>query len=793
MRRKILFLTAALILATCAPYSQLKPKPAVFNAETPSYVEIKKGDNDFDLGKNDKYFIAFPAPVYDHFYLIITSPQKKQFSDALTAEFAKKTPGKLIPDESWAPESMSVFAVDRSSPAYYWLIEKVPQKIEKVKLSYRYAPQWRFKFEHKYESYRQTLAKNRVDRTVYNAIGTGMHLTDFNYTLVIDTVSKHTVEIQKVRQDLADLAAIFPPDLVNSSDPAYLNYKELTRNVNDELDFQTIYTATLGFFYRENQTKGNPFSFLACTDDNIAYFAKHGGFPKNIAAEVNEYLGRSLDEVPSFLSQRLRNKDDAAPLDTAYFRMGAVRNLGKLYEAAGIGESSEMSGVLRFIGDFDAKSRSLVVARDSVDKIAVDVKNGPAMPPDDFFRLINRRLTAAQSAAPAGIDGSYGEYQGYPCAKKLNQEIGELNTLLLQRMALYHDAESLVAQLNVLKAQGEYSAMIGVLKQDPQAAFLYEKYRDLDNLSLGQQESAIGIALSKNSWSEAENGLKKFAADQNFLDPAILPARDMAVRSYEDSLYSRVESYTRARVNKFCEQNVSTYQNIDSLYTDSVFLPAYNITFSSEGRHDLAARQQQLAADLEKIKETEFPAKSIKLLYEQFVKSPDDNGVLKARAIVAHGKHYTGNENEVKMRIAEADPMTPKWITKPKEYRRVFVVPVTDNEHGKNRYVVRFNVKIQTDAKFPVYDVNIKLPREVAQNAATAQWYDQITCNGVPLKNEGRFTITAPTAANSYECQISPVQMNPDQANVLEISFHYPAFKVVQVSVMVQKPIIKKN
>ena len=250
---------------------------------------------------------------------------------------------------------------------------------------------------------------------------------------------------------------------------------------------------------------------------------------------------------------------------------------------------------------------------------------------------------------------------------------------------------------------------------------------------------------------------------------------------------------TRERVNKFCEANVSTYDNIDTLYADSVFLPAYAVTFTSGSRADLAQRRAQLGADLERIKQVEFPSKSIELLYEQLVRSPDDNGVLKARAIVAHGRHYAGDDKEVKRRVAEADPLVAKWIVKAKEARRVFVVPVTDNRRGKNKYVVRFNVDIPTDAVFPVYEVNIRLPREVAQNAEAEQWYDAITCNRVPLKNEGRFTITAPTAANNYECQIAPVQMNKDKANVLEIVFRHSSFKVLQVSVMVQKPIIKKN
>ena len=66
-------------------------------------------------------------------------------------------------------------------------------------------------------------------------------------------------------------------------------------------------------------------------------------------------------------------------------------------------------------------------------------------------------------------------------------------------------------------------------------------------------------------------------------------------------------------------------------------------------------------------------------------------------------------------------------------------MPITDNRKGKNKYYIRLNVDIPTDANFPVYDVNIKLPKEIAQNAAASQWYDEILLNKKPLKNEGRF------------------------------------------------------
>ena len=792
MRSKILLLTGILIMANCATYKQLKPKPELSNQESPGYVELKKGKKNFTLKKDTKYFIAFPAPQYDHFYLIVTSPQKQKFADAFTADFAKKEPGQLIANESWAPDSMSVYPVDRNKPAYYWLVQQVPQKVEEVALQYRYAPQWRFKFEHKYESYKQTLFKNRVDRTTYNAIGESLHLDEFNYTLVSDSVSRHTAELLQVRNALDSLESIFPPNVVNSADVAYQNYTELKNKLVEEIDFQTNYADALSLLYRDYQTKGNAYGFLGYLDDFINYYAKKRIVPGHITKEIGDRVQRRFAEVPAFYDDRLHNKEDAQPFDTAYFRMGAVRHIATLYTASGLTMTPEVAALVKFMTGFDAKSLGLAAARDSLAAITKFVKTCPNMPPDDFFKGVNGRIAVLQAMVPAGIDESYGTYRNFSCAKLLNQGFGELNTALLQASALYRDAATLVMQLNNLKAQGEYSAMIGLLKQNPALAFLIDKYRDLDRMSLEAQGGAIGASLARRSWAEAEAGLRKLAEDQNFLDPSILPQKEETIRNNEDLLYSGVESVTRARVDKFCEDNVSTYENIDSLYADSVFAPAYNITFPSSGRSDLAQRKDKLAADLQ-IKENEFPAKSILLLYDQFVKSPDDNGVLKARAIVAHGKHYTGDEKEVKIRISEADPLTAKWITKAKEYRRVLVVPVTDHRHGANKYVVRFDINVPTDAVFPVYDVNIKLPREVAQNAASEKWYDEITLNKVPLKNEGRFAITAPTTVNNYECQITPVQMNKDQTNVLEIVFHHNAFKVVQVSVMVQKPIIKKN
>jgi hypothetical protein len=336
--------------------------------------------------------------------------------------------------------------------------------------------------------------------------------------------------------------------------------------------------------------------------------------------------------------------------------------------------------------------------------------------------------------------------------------------------------------------------MLGLLKQKSHLTFLLAKYADLDKMSVEEQGRRIGEALSQMKWATSEKFLRQLHEDNNFLNPPeILPIKNAVVEEYEDSLYTRIDRYSRSRINKFVEENYKTVENVDSLYTDSVFLPAWDVTFSSGSKAELIQRKNDLIAHLAKTKENEFPSKAITLLYKDFLKRPNDNGVLKARAVVTHGKYYKGDNRKIKIRIAECDPWSMKWIVKPKQYRRVFALPITTKKHGTNTYKVRINVDIETEAKFPVYDVNIKLPKVIAQNAATQQWYDKITLNKKELKNEGRFTISAPTAATDYECQITPVQMTKGKGNILDITFSHKSFTVHPVSVMVQKPIIKKN
>ncbi len=792
MKLRVFFAGAIALSFFCAPYKQLKPKPALSPAEQ-GYIELKNNKKDFVLKKQKKYFIVFPAATEDNFYLVISNKRKKDFTSYLVKDLVeKKTPGEKIVDES-ENDTQSVFALTKGGLGYYFLMEDIKSEMP-LTINYRYTPQWRFKFENKHKTYNEILAQNRVDRTIYQSIGPGKHIEGIDFNAAIEKVSGHRAALKEVYGQLLAIESIFPASIINSSDEAYLNYKKLKSEIEEEMKFQDAYLATLKFFNAEFACRGNPLELVKKVDDFISFFEGKENISPAVVTEAKGVIAKRLTEVVPFYNQRLKGKNDSKPFEQETFFVDELLRIADLYKTAGLTPQPEYTALAAFVRDYNTRSSVMIALQDSLGKIHAAVESEKSMPSDDFFRSIASRAQAVRNGVPPKLGDEYGDFSDYNCAENLNNEIASFTKQIDGDLSGYREAEVLVPSLNVLKAQKDYSSMLGLLKQKSHLTFLLNKYAALDKMSVEEQGRRIGEALAEKNWPLSEQLLRKLHADVNFLYPAeIMPIKKAVVEEYEDSLYTMVDRYTRARINKFVEENYKTVENVDSLYSDSVFLPAYDISFSSGSKSELIQRKNELIAHLAKMKDDEFPSKAITLLYKDFLNNPDDNGVLKARAVVTHGKYYKGNDKQIKIRIAECDPTAMKWIVKPKEYRRIFALPVTSAKKGTNKYMVKINVDIETEAEFPVYDVNIKLPKEIAANAAQQQWYDRITLNNRELKNEGRFTISAPTAENGYECQITPVQMTKGKNNILEITFSHPSFKAHPISVMVQKPIIKKN
>lgn len=779
----------------CASYKQLEPEPLLSPQEQAAYTEVKKGEKEFVVKQGKKYFIEFPKPADRNFYLVLDLPERQSMECILTSDFDRKNVhGAAIKDETHRPENRCVYPIENGMAGCFWLIEqvKVPEMVLRVK--YRYVPQWRFKFENKYAEYLSTLKENMVNRQTFQSIGMGLNLDGFSFQIVLDSVGRHLKALQKVHGELLAIQSIFPHSILNSQDKAYLNYVALKKELEEEMAFQESYVLVLGFFKIETECRGNTLGLLENTENFIRYFKQKTKLGTNVYRESQNVMGRRLQEVPPFYDQLFAPKTDDAILDSAAFRLPSFYRLDTLFQVAELTAPPLFSELARFIKVYDSSTHKLAASKEVFRNLTQVIRDAKGMPADSFFTVIISKAETVIKEIPAPIDAAYGKYQTLNCVAKLNQDFDKIRQEGGRRLGLYRAADSLVHQLNAIKGRGEFPAMLELLKQKPGMEFLYPYYQDLDKLSVDYQAKNIKTALDAGDWPRAESGLSKLHQDVNYINlPVTAPVKKKAVEDLEDSLYKQVDLLTRERVARFCEEKIHVLENVDSLYQDSVFLPAYAITFSSGGRAELLTRQNELIAHLAKLKENEFPAKAVKLLYEEFLKDPSDNGVLKARAIVAHGKHYTGPDKEVAARMREVDPQTPKLITKPAEYRRVFVLPVTDQRTGRNQYFVRLNLQIASDAKFPVFDVNVKLPKEVASGAAEKQWYDKLLMNGKPLKNEGRFSIIAPTPSNNYECQITPLQMVKDGENYLDIIFDHKSFKVFSFSVMAQKPIIKKN
>ena len=145
-------------LSGCTTIEELQPIPEIVPSEGP-YRDLKNKDENFKLKKNDQYFIKFPRPDREDFYLVLVGKNKpkihsnlKSFFDAkaeslLTRSFGFKEGSiQLIPDENTQSDSVILYSIDSISASYSWIIDTVREDID-LALRYRYVRHWRYVYE----------------------------------------------------------------------------------------------------------------------------------------------------------------------------------------------------------------------------------------------------------------------------------------------------------------------------------------------------------------------------------------------------------------------------------------------------------------------------------------------------------------------------------------------------------------------------------------------------------------------------------------------------------------------
>ncbi len=740
MKRLPLLFLFTFLLAGCAAYKELEPDPPLLPAER-GYIELKDNKDNFELSRDKKYYIQFPPPAHDNFKLVLVIDQKLAMHAFLTRQFdGKEGPFKPIIDEAAANDSLMVYAVDPRSPMFFWVIDTVRQDLQ-LAMHYRYVPAWRYTFEIRYTAYRGTLGANSVDRTGYEGISPTTNLDGLNAAAELPALQQRSVKLRALRDELNSLASVFPENIASSQDTAYKQYTELKTRLDDELDFQENFARVLSIVNIEHDSRGNTAAFLEGVP-SMAESMKHAkSFPSGAAERLRTLLSVRLDGVLPYYDQLLGSKNDIGPI-----KPQPDNSLVDLYQSCGKPVSKEVYGLVKFVKQFNVESEALASVNSRLKELDQQTTRNLPTAGEAFFTMQVSKVSQIKPSLPEPLSGRIEHFGGYPCAVRMTREIGNAASRVNDQEMVYGNA------------------------------------------------ARASASLEAKVWPAAESSLRQLFNGDDLSSPeSLMDQRTQITRHLESQLFDGVKLASQQRVDAFARQHEASYENVPALYQDSVFLPVHQLSFSSVGPGDLAAKRKQIDDYLDQIKYVRFPENSIKAIYADFIKNVGDRGVEKARAIVDHGKFYKGTDKQVKGLVDECNPAAAKWIVKAREYRRLFAMPVSTSPRGTNEYIFRLGLRIPSEAQFPVFDINIKLPHEVAEKAGTEQWYQEITLNKKPIRNEGRFRITAPMASNNYESQISPVEMDKAGSNVLEIHFKYPGFRVFEISAMAQVPLIRKN
>ncbi len=783
---RFLLLTGLLVLMGCHTFKELKPKPELQPLEG-EYIEILNKDKKFELKKGKKYFMKIPAAPEPNFYLVLRIQNMDAIHSFLTRQFTEKGTMIELNDESKPDDDLSVYALDQTVPTYFWVVDEVRRNIP-LEMQYRYVPIWRFRFETRHAEFQLILARNTVDKDFIASIGETRPLDDLDFDRELNSIQKKSEQLKGIQGELLGIEAIFPPDIVNSNDRAYQDYLALKKEVGDELRFQEKYARYVSALKTERESRGDDETFVKAIPEILSVFEDKENYPANLIREAQRVIGKRLENLAPNLERALRNKQDASP-----FPMD-VEKTRALLKACHVTPGSDFTSVIDFIEAYNKTAVALKSAQSELDDLMTEIRESSQWPGNDFYPAMKTRINRIKDSVPTVSTRKYGKYISYPAVKKLNESVSALSRRVSRLSRGFARAASIVPEINRHRNRSDYSSIVHLLATNKDLDFLIAQYPDLDKRSLNQQKAAISDALSQKQWRTAERLLKALYEDRNFLNyKSISYKKNRIVKDLEERFAKAVEQESKKRINAFIEQNKDNYHDVEALYNDQAFTPVYDLTFSSGGANVLNQRKKAVQDYLNSFKTDKFPRLAIETIYKDFVQNFRNDGVAKARAIIIHGRHYQGNNKHIKKLITEIDPEKPKLLSEPKTYRRIFVVPVNETQQAQNVYMFRLNLQIPTDAQFPVYDVNIKLPMEVAKSAGSRQWYEKMTMNGKVLKNEGRFTITAPTKDNDYICLITPLQVNKEGNNILEVRFKYVAFKVLEVSVMAQRPIIRKN
>ena len=777
------------LLGGCATFKELEPAPPLQPAER-GFIELRNDKENFLLKKDNKYFIKFPGPVDVHFYLVLQTSAKRTVHNYCTTTFNDGKPPILpILDETADQDSLSVFAIDTSNACYYWVIDTVYQDIS-LSIRYRYVPQWRYAVENKYDLYRRILVDNSIDRHAYEAMGPQFNFIAFDAATEQQKLQVKNKSLSAMNSELIKLEKVFPANIAASHDTMYQRYVGLGDDSRREIQFQADYDIVLSILQKESETKGNFIAFMNRSQEFEQFLNQKNRFRAPILEYLKSVFLRRLKEALSSYEAQLSGKNDISDIELK----PPIGDVEKLFIACGQKLPYDLIQVRNYVNEFNVLATGVRDAETTYEAVTSAMQQKAPWPENSYYPELISKLEKAKIAIPENRLDRFELYKSLKITSLVSSRLQNILLQIDQRETQFQKAADIVQQINVLRLQKDYKGIIQILKANRDMTFVIAHYSDIDALLLKSQADKIREQLDAQDWKGSEDGLSVLFNDQNYFNPSQISSKKLqTVQLLETDLYEHVKSLSFEHVDAFVKKNEATIDSVTALYADSSFLPVYTLTFSSESPGRVTQKLRTIQAYLNEVKTLRFPEAAIRIIYRELTQAPRDHGVEKAHAILAHAKFYKGQDKSVRNIIDECDPLIAKPLTKPKEYRRVMVIPVNEEAMSSNEYLFRINVKIPSEAKFPVYDINFKVPSAVAEKAGKTQWFTKILLNNKVVKTEGHMRITAPSADNNYEAQITPVEILKDRENIIEVQFNYPSFQLFEVSVMAQVPIIRKN
>ncbi|MBX7153065.1 hypothetical protein K1X84_15665, partial [bacterium] len=613
--------TSLILLAGCAAYKELEPKPPVSPVEG-GFIELKNDKKSFELEKDKKYFIKFPRTKAINFYLVLQLSDKSTIHSFLTRAFDDgKGVITTMEDETHLPDSLSVFALDTTASVFYWVIDSVKNDFL-LRMDYRYVPVWRYKWEIKNAELKKALEQNRTDRQPYQTLGQSFSFEGFDFEKAIKDIQSRTDQLNDANSALEEIKQTFPSDIVTYNDIAYQNYKQLKSDIEDELKFQADYLATIQIFNTEFKTRGKTDAFVNAVPDLLTYLKPENRWPANVIAEAKKVFGNRLREVTQYYDTVLKNKNDVLPVTLE------INTIDSLHKVCHDSVASDFKAQSAFIRQFNSFATPFEPYAGELNAVKNKVATMKTWPGNNFYPGILTEVAALKKRIPSVDAAVFGDYKNYPCVVLLTKETASSTQSIIALEASYKRAEILAPQINTFKETSDYRGVIRLLKKNKDLDFFLGHYTDVDQLSLDRQKNLISAALKDSQWAEAETNLRALHLDQEFMNAnAIAVAKSQAVKSLEEEFFVNVETISKLRVNEFAEANKLTTDSVENLYKNPAFLPVHDITFYTGSEKDFNKRKKVMTDRLEIMKNETFPATAIEALYKDFTSNINNNGV----------------------------------------------------------------------------------------------------------------------------------------------------------------------